>query len=126
MDQTTKLCTFEQVTERIDGKAHFRCTNCGRMAYHCRSEAGKIFAACGRPNVKSPTWLEMAASVAKASVDFAKSGGRTVSGEVFAARAEVCRECPAHDPKLNRCADCGCFLSLKSWLPGEKCPRGKW
>lgn len=96
------------------------------MAYHCRSEAGKIFAACGRPNVKSPTWLEMAASVAKASVDFAKSGGRTVSGEVFAARAEVCRECPAHDPKLNRCADCGCFLSLKSWLPGEKCPRGKW
>lgn len=123
---TKQLCTFEQITERIDGKAHFRCTACGFVVYHCRSVPEKIFAKCGRPARNAPTMLEMMASAASAAAGFVASGGKRVPDEVFTVRAAICKECPAHEPGLNRCGECGCFLSLKAWLPKEKCPLDKW
>lgn len=123
-----QLCTFQQITERIDGRANFQCTACGRIVYRCKSVAEKIYADCSRPTPKSPTMLEKMASAAKASANFLISGGKTVSGEVFHERMEVCRQCPAYHPTFQQCGDCGCFLALKAWLPKPDgtCPRKQW
>ena len=121
------LCTFEQISDRTEqGTAHFRCTSCGRMAWNCRSQdPRKIYAECGQP-VKSPTFLEMAASAAKAAAQFAMSRGETVSTDAHDARIAVCNACPHFSPKHSRCNQCGCFLEIKTWLPKERCPIGKW
>ena len=41
-------------------------------------------------------------------------------------RLEICKRCPAFDPKLHRCRDCGCFMPAKTQLDGAKCPQGRW
>jgi positive regulator of sigma E activity len=68
----------------------------------------------------------MAASAALAATNFVASGGKTVSGEVHAERQSTCSTCPSHNATANRCNECGCFLQLKTWLPAEQCPLGKW
>ena len=41
-------------------------------------------------------------------------------------RMDICRGCEHLNPNLNRCNLCGCFMELKTWLPGQKCPVDKW
>lgn len=120
------LCKFEQVSERDgNGLATFRCTVCGRGVWRCKSPAEKIYARCG-PSKKPPTLLEMMASAATAAANFAISGGKTIAKEAQEIRQSTCNTCPSHDSTANRCNECGCFLQLKTYLPDEKCPAGKW
>ena len=40
-------------------------------------------------------------------------------------RMAICRKCPSMT-RDKRCVHCGCFLKLKTRVPTEKCPTGKW
>lgn len=41
-------------------------------------------------------------------------------------RMGICLECEFMDKVRNRCAKCGCRLSIKPWGSRESCPIGKW
>lgn len=41
-------------------------------------------------------------------------------------RRAICEECPHLRKPLNQCAECGCFVGLKSKLRKAQCPIGKW
>jgi hypothetical protein len=41
------------------------------------------------------------------------------------ARMAICESCPELTT-LNRCQQCGCFMTLKTRLIGAHCPLGKW
>jgi hypothetical protein len=49
-----------------------------------------------------------------------------VDAATVESRDSTCKQCPSHEPGLNRCRECGCFLSLKVQLTTESCPLGKW
>lgn len=52
-----------------------------------------------------------------------------VNQAVRAERWETCRACPAFIHSSERCSDCGCLMSLKTWLNGDPdklCPQQKW
>ncbi len=80
---------------------------------------------------KDPTISQMVSNFAGAMVDWAKSGFKIVSQEVFDERLGVCRGCEAWDEEarsgMGKCRDikCGC-TKLKHWLKSSKCPRGLW
>ncbi len=40
-------------------------------------------------------------------------------------RLAICRSCPKLVFKTN-CAECGCFVNLKTQFKAERCPLGKW
>ncbi len=71
-----------------------------------------------------PGLLRMASSAAKAAARYVGSGMKRVSGTTYKKRVEICATCPNHTGV--RCKSCGCFTSVKAWLPHEKCPVGKW
>lgn len=77
-----------------------------------------------REEPKPPTLLQMGISATAAAVGFVAGGGKTTTRETRESRLEVCGTCPAKNG--NTCSDCGCLIAIKSWLPKEKCPRGKW
>lgn len=126
MDDSTQLCVFKEVSERVDGRAHLQCERCGRMMWRCKSPAAKAIARCKSPAADSPTFFGMMASAANAVVNLARDGGRMVSREDRDERMTICRECPQFEPQLVRCGSCKCFLAIKAWLPKEKCPLDKW
>jgi hypothetical protein len=41
-------------------------------------------------------------------------------------RLAICRECPAYQPLLRRCSDCGCLMPAKVLLANAACPQGRW
>ena len=41
-------------------------------------------------------------------------------------RMEVCRSCDRLDNITKICKECGCFMPVKTKLPNEACPIGKW
>lgn len=41
-------------------------------------------------------------------------------------RFKICEECPHFLKNTKRCAKCGCFLKLKTAVPGFHCPIDKW
>lgn len=46
-------------------------------------------------------------------------------------RLAICASCrhlirTFKDPRIPRCAVCGCFLELKTRLLSESCPIGRW
>ncbi len=59
-------------------------------------------------------------------------GVRVLSQGAIKQRLEVCRGCVEsvacnHNPKkVCRCLACGCWLSHKTRLRDEECPKGKW
>jgi Family of unknown function (DUF6171) len=71
-----------------------------------------------------PSYWTMAQTVTASAVQFAASGGKTVSREVREERLSICKMCPQFDG--TRCIQCGCFIAAKTWVPHEKCPAGKW
>lgn len=66
----------------------------------------------------------MAQTFTSSAVQFAASGGKTVSRDVREQRLSICQTCPQYDG--TRCIQCGCFIAAKTWVPHEKCPAGKW
>ena len=41
-------------------------------------------------------------------------------------RLGTCQLCESYRDKDKRCAECGCFMLIKTKLKGVKCPLGKW
>lgn len=44
-------------------------------------------------------------------------------------RMATCEACPSLIKKTKRCAECGCFMTAKTWLAGDPnllCPLKKW
>lgn len=38
----------------------------------------------------------------------------------------ICKTCEEFNNKIKVCKVCGCFMPVKSKIPGMKCPKGKW
>ena len=51
--------------------------------------------------------------------------GNFVPDEVAAERKHICRKC-AFNRGIGTCKKCGCFIALKTLMPQESCPIGKW
>lgn len=41
-------------------------------------------------------------------------------------RQSICNKCDHREPILNRCKQCGCFLSAKTKIMNTNCPLNKW
>ena len=57
-------------------------------------------------------------------VDFTSDGFKTISGEQYRARLEICDTCDRRHG--NECEECGCYLRLKARGRAFQCPLGKW
>jgi tetratricopeptide (TPR) repeat protein len=71
-----------------------------------------------------PGLLRMALSAAKAMTQFLGSGFKTVPPETHQKRLQTCATCEHHTGL--RCKVCGCFTNIKTRMPHEACPIGKW
>lgn len=61
-----------------------------------------------------------------------------VGRKTYRERLKICSNCPTlkrwHDGvplgadvgALDRCSDCGCFMTAKAFFPIFECPQGKW
>jgi tetratricopeptide (TPR) repeat protein len=70
------------------------------------------------------TWLRKGFTAMKSLAWFVASGMKRVPLEVYQARRNTCRDCEHHTGL--RCKLCGCFTSVKAWMPHEQCPISKW
>ena len=41
-------------------------------------------------------------------------------------RLDICNGCDRLFKPTRSCRECGCFMSLKTWLTDAECPLGKW
>lgn len=41
-------------------------------------------------------------------------------------RYTMCLDCDRLLKLTRTCKECGCFMSMKTWLKGAYCPIGKW
>lgn len=73
-----------------------------------------------------PSLLEQIASASAAGLRFLGNGLRIVSAKTREARLETCRGCSQYNPGEKKCAACGCFVQVKTWMPSERCPLGYW
>ena len=51
--------------------------------------------------------------------------GERVPQTEAARRMEMCKQCPEL-LALDRCRRCGCFMQMKTRIPGAQCPLNKW
>jgi tetratricopeptide (TPR) repeat protein len=84
--------------------------------------AGAAPAPAGAPS--GPGLLRMAMSAGKSLLQFAGSGMKTAAPQTQNARLQTCAGCPHHTGV--RCRLCGCFTAIKTKMPHESCPIGKW
>jgi hypothetical protein len=72
----------------------------------------------------TPTTIDMVKSAGIAVGKWLSAGAANVTEEERAKRLDACYSCSS----LNgtRCAVCGCFIKLKSWMSTEDCPRKRW
>lgn len=54
------------------------------------------------------------------------SGENYTTKEIRDGRYETCLGCERLFKPLRSCKECGCFMSLKTWLKHAECPMGKW
>ena len=56
------------------------------------------------------------------------SQGR-VDPDIREQRYQTCKDCEHFIPDSKRCAECGCFMEMKTWIGGDPstlCPLNKW
>jgi tetratricopeptide (TPR) repeat protein len=73
---------------------------------------------------RGPGPLRMAFTAFKSFAKFLGGGLKTLPQAQRDQRLAVCGTCEHHTGV--RCRVCGCFTSVKTWLPHERCPIGKW
>src|SRR5262249_31924583 len=78
----------------------------------------------GQSPARGPGVMRMAFSAVKSMAKFVGSGMKTVPKAAYQRRLQTCTPCEHHTGV--RCKLCGCFTSVKAWLPHEHCPIGKW
>ena len=71
-----------------------------------------------------PNISKQVKTVSAAAIQFARSGFKRVTQEEHDARLEQCAGCTEF--KKGRCMRCGCYMTLKAWLPQQHCLLGKW
>lgn len=71
-----------------------------------------------------PSASEMAKTAARAATQFIGSGFKRVASEEREQRLSTCTLCSEFFS--GRCRKCGCYMVLKTWLPLQHCPIGKW
>lgn len=49
-----------------------------------------------------------------------------VPEEIHDHRYSFCISCENLHKFTDRCSLCGCFMRVKTWMPNEECPIGKW
>lgn len=49
-----------------------------------------------------------------------------VTDDIRGGRYKVCLGCEKLFKPTRTCKECGCFMSLKTWLKNAECPLGKW
>lgn len=52
--------------------------------------------------------------------------GDKVAPELREERMSICLSCEKLYKPTTTCKMCGCFMSLKTWLPRQSCPANKW
>lgn len=40
-------------------------------------------------------------------------------------KLEICKACDRYIELTGQCKECGCFMSLKTWMKGNTCPLEK-
>ena len=48
------------------------------------------------------------------------------SPEIQKERMDICLSCDKLYKPTGSCKVCGCFMQLKTWMPDQRCPLGKW
>lgn len=81
-----------------------------------RSAAEKVVT---MPGLSHQMW-----NLGNALKDFVADGLKTVSAEEYQARLQVCESCEYRVE--DRCAQCGCYLTLKARGRAFECPDGRW
>lgn len=71
-----------------------------------------------------PGLARQAWNLARALAGFVADGCTTVTAEQYRRRLEICDGCERR--RGNRCAACGCYLSLKARGRAFTCPLSKW
>lgn len=71
-----------------------------------------------------PSFSDMAKSAGLGVVKWIASGSPVVSSADRDNRLALCKAC--QHINNSRCGLCGCFLTVKSWMTTERCPKGKW
>ena len=81
-------------------------------------------------NKPQNNFLNQAASLGKALVNWTDSGFTATPPDILSAREATCRECPEWDSaalnNTGRCRKCGCSTWAKLRMATERCPIGKW
>ncbi len=78
----------------------------------------------------SPSKLTMLSNLIKSAKDIVtqsvKSGIVKASDEKALGRMNICKACEFFNADELRCNKCGCFMEVKVWFDGSKCPIDKW
>jgi tetratricopeptide (TPR) repeat protein len=115
----------------IESLERYRSAGGGLPGYESASAIPGVFIG-GRGGVRPATadhgapagLLSMAYSAMKAAGRFIGSGAKTVAPSVREGRLAICGGCEHHTG--SRCRLCGCYTQVKTWLPHERCPAGRW
>ncbi len=75
-----------------------------------------------------PPFFQMARSLARDAWHAARqsAGGAPLllGSEAAAARLQVCQACPSL--RIDRCQECGCYITVKAHIAAMRCPLDKW
>ena len=82
-----------------------------------------------RARFSPPSLVQQTAGLAGAMRAGAKAwltGREPVSAEEKTRRLTICEECEFWIAAQRRCAQCGCYMDVKTGWRAAKCPVGKW
>jgi hypothetical protein len=54
------------------------------------------------------------------------SSNNYTTREIRDERLDACKDCDRLFKPTRTCRECGCFMSMKTWLKDASCPIGKW
>lgn len=79
----------------------------------------------GQDGPSLPSVARQAVNLAIAALSQVHLGRRVATEVEIAERRAACEACPQRT-SANRCAACGCFLSVKQRWASAKCPEARW
>jgi len=74
------------------------------------------------PEQQYPSWGKMAGNLIKSTAKFVASGFELADEETIERRKNICNNCDLFDEEQGRCRSCGCWISAKSRIKGDRCP----
>lgn len=80
---------------------------------------------CNRKVTAATMAADLSRTAVSAMMQALKTGEILTHADVIIERLKIC-EAPCEHKRGVRCAQCGCFISLKVGIAVAKCPVGKW